>query len=151
MQITTAAPNPVTINDFDGLRGIVGKIRKIPVMKDMLREEPSGQVRYNGQSIAVGDRNALEAQIPNVLTNMDRDFFQGKVYAGRPEVYTKSFARHINLLLTWLNSVFIMAGTVPIAITASCLKSALKWISSVQEHLRIDMSNDSVEDIITSL
>jgi hypothetical protein len=82
---------------------------------------------------------------------MDRDFYQGKVYAGRPKVYTKRFAKRINFLLTWLNDVIKGPGTIAVGIPASFSKSALKWLSSVQEYLRVDMDDDSVEDIMTSL
>jgi hypothetical protein len=150
-RIRTSDNPPVTVNHFERVQGIVNKIRETPVIKGVLREEPPGEVRYNGHSIAIDDRNAMAAQIPNVLGDMDRNFYQGKVYAGRPKVYTRSFAKYINFLLTWFQCLVSYRGMIDVHVTASQMKSGLKWLSSVQEHLHVDMSDDSVDDIIASL
>jgi hypothetical protein len=141
------------VNKFEKLQDVAIRIQETSIIQEAMRKERAGKVTYRGHSIDVNKSASLTKHISNVLQDMDLSFYKGTAFSNR--VYTASFAKHISFLLAWLLSVKLSpkqraSEPVNVAIMATQMKVALKWLTSVMQRMHIT-ADVSTEEMIAKL
>jgi hypothetical protein len=170
MPITVTTSDGVAINSFEQFQAVVEKAQELKDIKKAAQREKSDCVTYNGHSIQVRHRNALEAQIPCVLDDMRTCSWNGEIY--HEGKFEKKFANYLNFLLAWLKSIrlstldFLLVwlrsiwsaasqdtDTIRVSITASQIRNVVNWVYLMMRRYESEFSEDDfvcVERMIDS-
>jgi hypothetical protein len=134
-----------TLDVLEGLQAVAKKTREIPAIKRIAEEEKGGKITYNGRSIGINDGTALAGQIPSVLNDMRLHSWNGEVYASGGNVFQGEFAKCLNFLLAWLNSIPVEGdATRMVGITAFEAQSVLEWIKVATKECELQYSERDV-------
>jgi hypothetical protein len=141
-------PDRRQIDGFEKVKEVSGAVLASSPMTKVIRAKRPSSISYGGHTIKVNESHGLEEHVSEVLEDMQKCAWGGKIYSADGSELLENFARLLQYLLVWIGSIKVPqkkskkngADTeqtaTKVGVSSFVMQKTLEWILSVARQIR---------------